>query len=38
VATTEDPSICSDCARGRNFDELLWEMDAQNGDIDRDIG
>jgi hypothetical protein len=34
----EDRSICEECARARNFDELLWEADAQDGALDGEIG
>ncbi|HET9344779.1 MAG TPA: hypothetical protein VFO05_03675 [Candidatus Limnocylindrales bacterium] len=30
----EDRPICDDCTRARNFDVLLWEMDAADGELD----
>lgn len=38
AAITEDRSICEECARARNFDELLWEADDQDGELDGEIG
>jgi len=29
--------ICGDCARARNFEALVWEMDAADGTLDREI-
>lgn len=26
--------ICGECARARNFDELLWELEAEDDAID----
>lgn len=31
------PPMCGECARARNFDELLWEIDAADGDLDGDL-
>jgi hypothetical protein len=28
---------CGECARARNFDELLWEVDAADGDVDGEL-
>ena len=33
-----DGGICEECSRARNFDELLWEADAQDGALDGEIG
>lgn len=37
-AADADDGICEECARARNFDELLWEADAQDGELDGEIG
>ena len=29
--------ICGECTRARNFDDLLWQMDAADGDLDGEI-
>ena len=29
--------ICGECTRARNFDVLLWEMDAADGELDGEI-
>jgi hypothetical protein len=26
--------ICSECTRARNFDDLLWQMDAADGELE----
>ncbi len=28
------PPMCGECVRARNFDELLWEADANDADLD----
>ena len=33
-----DDGICEECATARNFDELVWEADAQDGELDGEIG
>ena len=33
----DDPPICGECNRARNFDVLLWEMDAADGELDGEI-
>jgi len=33
-ALTEAQSMCGECARARNFDQLLWEADAAADDDD----
>jgi hypothetical protein len=32
-----DRPICGECTRARNFDVLLWEMDAADGELDGEI-
>jgi hypothetical protein len=29
--------ICGECTRARNFDDLLWQMDAADGELDGEI-
>ena len=31
------PPMCGECARARNLDELLWEVDAADGDLDGEL-
>lgn len=31
-AFSEEASICGECARARNFDQLRWELDAAEDD------
>jgi len=33
----QDRPICGECNRARNFDVLLWEMDAADGELDGEI-
>jgi hypothetical protein len=33
----QSPPICGECARARNFDELLWEADTADGRLDGEL-
>jgi hypothetical protein len=37
VDTDGGATICGECARARNHDALLWEMDAADGELDGEI-
>jgi hypothetical protein len=36
-ASGPDRPICGECKRARDFDDLLWQMDAADGDLDGEI-